>query len=905
MKAYAHRQTRPQQNDPVQTRPAQNAPARQATAAPPREFDGERAPAPGPFGHDFSRVPASSRATAFIQPKLTVSAPGDIYEQEADRAAERVTGTTDERVTGAHGPQLRRACACGGGCQACRAEPSGLKLERLQASRLRGGDEEGQAEAPPVVHEALATPGRPLDTPTREHMESRFGRDFGRVRVHTDAKAAESAEALHARAYTVGQDVMFGAGRYAPGAAEGRRLLAHELTHTLQQGRAATTVQRALKFEIQTNNFVWAVKKTGTPDPQLLPRKYAPTSVGYKEGAGEERGDKPAYLTVGKKGGPARPAGHVSFVEAEGPLVTEKAKSSEVDPAKGAQVVKEYKFKTQVIEKDIIGKPVGAGQLELVSERDNALTPAAAGTFNPNTFEFKYLNKDGTRLGVHLNKDREFEAGHVKFMRVGRAKRKDIDKAKAAQHVEIWKVTDDRAGDVEFAGKMAKVVRVEEVDNAKDPKMKDKFNPNTWEKKYFAAADFSGKTLSSGATPLDVHMDEDGRLRPGAVKFMVTKKEPAAKEQTAIELQSEHGGALEFETPKWFREWSDIEERIQEAVDITKAMNDERGTAKEVTDKKVLDAMDAKKRGPTLGKVVEWPAGFSTAHLTNLRADKRKLLVQIVDDKWPARIQASEGIALSEYKSLMEEHEPKWVKDAVVPSADGVFNTAFQAAKLKNPALDEGMFANLKGFLRLVMTYIVRGQVLDMKGEIAKATFRLMARTNFGSMYNELLSADEKSLFNTLLGDPKKASDNPLLKELQSPINAERAKRGLPALTLARSSPFFFNTVGTNPSTATSGPAVYSWLVGMTKGNDLLRGTGISDAIGAKTVETTPGDKSYKRALFEVRGTVSHGTNDQPASKWVSFAKDIFDSALTRATDTPDDPTTPGVDESSKTGLKK
>lgn len=118
-----------------------------------------------------------------------------------------------------------------------------------------------------------------------------------------------SARRAHAR--TAGQDVVFGPGRYAPGADEGRRLLAHELAHTLQQGQAATTVQRALKFEIQVlHNFVWAVKKSGTPDPQLLPRKYAPTSVGYKEGAGEERGDRPAYLTVGKKGGPARPAGH-------------------------------------------------------------------------------------------------------------------------------------------------------------------------------------------------------------------------------------------------------------------------------------------------------------------------------------------------------------------------------------------------------------------------------------------------------------------------------------------------------------------------------------------------------------------------------------------------------------------
>lgn len=334
-------------------------------------------------------------------------------------------------------------------------------------------------------------------------------------------------------------------------------------------------------------------------------------------------------------------------------------------------------------------------------------------------------------------------------------------------------------------------------------------------------------------------------------------------------------------------------------------MNDERGTADEVTDRKTLDAIDAKKSSSSLGKVVEWPAAFSTAHLTNLSADKRGLLVQIVDDTWKGKIQASEGIPLSEYKSLMEEHEHTWVKGAVFPAADNLFGTAFKAAKAKNPALEEGMFANLKGFLLLVMTYIFRGQVVDMKGEVAKATFRLMARTNFGSMYKELLSADEKSLFDGMLGDPKRASDNPILTELQAPVDAGRASQGLAALTLKRTTPFFFNTVGTKAATATSGPALYDWLVGITKGTDLLRGTGISDAIGAKTVETVPGHKAYKRALFEVRGTVAHGGNVKPASTWVSYAKDIFDSAMTRASDTPDDPTTPGVDESSKTGLKK
>jgi hypothetical protein len=88
---------------------------------------------------------------------------------------------------------------------------------------------------PPIVHDVLRSPGQPLDAGAREFMEPRFGHDFSRVRVHTDARAAESARAVNAHAYTVGQDIVFGSGQYAPDTTAGQRLLTHELTHTLQQ----------------------------------------------------------------------------------------------------------------------------------------------------------------------------------------------------------------------------------------------------------------------------------------------------------------------------------------------------------------------------------------------------------------------------------------------------------------------------------------------------------------------------------------------------------------------------------------------------------------------------------------------------------------------------------------------
>lgn len=89
---------------------------------------------------------------------------------------------------------------------------------------------------PPIVQEVLSSSGQPLDAATHAFMEPRFGHDFSRVRVHTDARAAESARAINALAYTVGRDIVFGSGQYAPSTHQGRRLMAHELTHVVQQG---------------------------------------------------------------------------------------------------------------------------------------------------------------------------------------------------------------------------------------------------------------------------------------------------------------------------------------------------------------------------------------------------------------------------------------------------------------------------------------------------------------------------------------------------------------------------------------------------------------------------------------------------------------------------------------------
>ncbi len=108
----------------------------------------------------------------------------------------------------------------------------------------------------------LRSPGQPLDKQTRDFFEPRFGHDFSNVRVHTDAKAAESAEALNALAYTVGRDIIFSAGKYIMGKNRGSLLIAHELAHTLQQGNVSATSQAELALNKTTDPTEDEAKKT-------------------------------------------------------------------------------------------------------------------------------------------------------------------------------------------------------------------------------------------------------------------------------------------------------------------------------------------------------------------------------------------------------------------------------------------------------------------------------------------------------------------------------------------------------------------------------------------------------------------------------------------------------------------
>jgi hypothetical protein len=174
---------------------------------------------------DFSKVPIFSRDQPapfqLAQPRLAVGPVDDPLELEADRVADQVMcperGPFDSVYAGVgEGPQK---------------QPAGLQS--------------AVSDAPAVVHEVLRSPGKPLDTATRAYFEPRFGLDFSGVRVHVDAAAAQSARDVNAHAYTVGHDIAFDSGRFAPGSRAGRQLLAHELTHVVQQRQGKPLVQRA------------------------------------------------------------------------------------------------------------------------------------------------------------------------------------------------------------------------------------------------------------------------------------------------------------------------------------------------------------------------------------------------------------------------------------------------------------------------------------------------------------------------------------------------------------------------------------------------------------------------------------------------------------------------------------
>ena len=195
-----------------------------------------------------------------VQTKLTIGAPNDIYEQEADRVANQVMSMSEpvqslETVFDEKGlhrssttektiPYIQRLCAeCDSELQR-RAEPKKAEEDLVQTKREINQSQMISDDLQDGI-QSLKGSGQPLPQSEREYFNQRFGADFGNVRIHTGHPAQQLARSISAQAFTVGQDILFGAGHYNPSTTPGRHLIAHELTHTIQQlGFEPRIVQR-------------------------------------------------------------------------------------------------------------------------------------------------------------------------------------------------------------------------------------------------------------------------------------------------------------------------------------------------------------------------------------------------------------------------------------------------------------------------------------------------------------------------------------------------------------------------------------------------------------------------------------------------------------------------------------
>jgi len=236
-----------------------------------------------------------------IQPKLEISQPGDIYEKEADRIADSVMKMPEQSfsqpVTAEYYELSLPAMEMpfGGEEEVSEEElgnqpldidmplPNPEEMQEVEESPLVTEQDQGyriQRTCSECEEEEIQTKeitgqksvsspgaGMPLDAHVRSFFEPRFGHSFDQVRIHTDTHAVESARTMNALAYTVGHDIVFGAGQYAPNTNAGRRLIAHELTHVLQQNASHTTMRSITPIAHQSASTGMFIQRWSIGDP--------------------------------------------------------------------------------------------------------------------------------------------------------------------------------------------------------------------------------------------------------------------------------------------------------------------------------------------------------------------------------------------------------------------------------------------------------------------------------------------------------------------------------------------------------------------------------------------------------------------------------------------------------------
>jgi Domain of unknown function (DUF4157) len=340
-----------------------------------------------------------------------------------------------------------------------------------------------------------------------------------------------------------------------------------------------------------------------------------------------------------------------------------------------------------------------------------------------------------------------------------------------------------------------------------------------------------------------------------------------------LELQTDTGSVLEFQTHH-FQKWSELETQIQAAVDIVKDINKD-------------------------------PKAFpfnqeSRLQKAGLLKKDEKLEVSVNDPSFKADIQSTEGVALTQYESLLKEHErdPTKYIDPVLKDAQDIVNAAAKASKSIKPGVK---LDNLRGFLQIIINYVRRGQEELWDKSAAspvKATVRLMQRTDFSSAFRDLLSADEKTLFKEIL------KSNAILTAVGIGANDLFFKTGywghlgnmyaffeggkVAALAPENKTPIH------DCSKKTKTPGIDSSECGKSVPDSVITVGGWLNSIVTQTKDalSPPFRGSVSMGKFPV---ASKGTEKglvvveargyrtrnrlQPASKWLDFAEDVFSEA--------------------------
>ncbi len=571
------------------------------------------------------------------------------------------------------------------------------------------------------------------------------------ILIHKKANSHKLAGLLHASAFTYKNHVFFRNEAFDPDSEEGLDLLRHELAHTIQQsGTEYNVIQRAVKVEFQTRNKLWKVgrTKTGTTARRMDRKESRPEY----EKRDREEGQNLTYITLGKHGeqerGPLEPGKYYAISEWK-----KAVKFKEIDNAdseKEPHYIYKYKFKEPVPDPSKLVNKIwddSKHSLELKESVDNSLFYLDE-DYEKDTFRFEFYNGEDKLENFSLNEEGFFIGENLLFGL-------EMKERTAENEIEIYIKNKSFAKNIE-GSTLEEIIANKEGFGVESIDKRKKSNGIPGTSQFILISE----DLLEGYYE-NLSLTEDGRFAISREDkkqlYKKAKKAKKRKEQTAMEMQIDTGGDIEFETPKWFQTWSELKTRIEDAVEMADLLMKPENKIKD------QDLIKKMKDNGASGELYTWPKelGNSNAGLK----EGESLVTEIKDKKWRARVQYSESIALTQYDNLINEHfggEEKKInsesslKRKVYLESRNVRNEIWEEYVFANKAMDESGLLNVKAFMGLVIDYIMMGSFFT--GDDAKQPFQIMSRTSFYAMYSDLLSDTERLLYTNIFIDNMSAT---------------------------------------------------------------------------------------------------------------------------------------------------